>query len=112
MTDDDIEKRDERRAAFFKMLKDGVNDADRALANEALNRAMTGFMKRRGREDSGPYEREDLVRACGEDSSVLLLIVEAEFAIAAARVLERERCARIAEKLDGAQVAAKIRSGE
>jgi hypothetical protein len=107
----------EQRTAFLKMLKEGVTASDRVLANEALNRAMLGFMARKGEPDNGPYLREDLERVCGKDSSVMLLVNEAEFAIAAARVLERERCARIAEEtLDvshpsvGADIAKRIRS--
>jgi hypothetical protein len=118
-TREEIAARDERRAAFLKMLSEGVVASDRVLANEALNRAMVGFMASKGKDDNGPYLREDLERVCGKDSSVMKLVIEAEFAIAAARVLERERCARIAEDFGttaaiglGPSIARKIRSGE
>jgi hypothetical protein len=111
----------ERRAELFKILSEGgVTEVDRALANEALNRAMVSFMTRKGEPDNGPYLREDLERVCGKGSSVMLLVNEAELAIAAARLVERERCARIAEKMHTEwdildlcpKIAAQIRTGK
>jgi hypothetical protein len=83
---------------LLQMLREGVTAADRALADEALSRALVLFMRNKGEDDHGPYSRDDLERVCGPHSAVMLLIAEAELAIAAARVLERARCARIAEE--------------
>lgn len=90
---------------------------DRELVNEALNRAMQQFMLER-RGDfmmKTHYSSEEVDEVLGPNSSLKKMVVEAEIAVATARVEERERCAKIAESIENwsmspKEVAQKIRT--